>query len=389
MKITSIKATIANFPLELSYVWSVGALPGFTRVIIEVETDAGITGIGEAPSLEHADVINNQLADKLIGEDPMDLAACELKCVPEFKILANTDNDIVLKSFGGIEIALWDLKGKALGVPLYKLLGGAVRKEIPFTEYYAFRLNGETTPKEVAEYCVKMRKEHGSTHFEGKCGTDDIDLEVELVKEVRAAIGDDATLRIDANMVWSVDAAREYLRKIEKYDISNIEDPVANFYEMEKLRMHTSIPFSTHEPDLKTAVRLGVPDNFVLNMQSLGGISRTLKFINACEEMGFGFWCYSGDTGIGSAAYLHVVAATQSINKPSQSLFRYNVDDVIEEGPFKPENNVLKVPEGPGLGVTLSQEKLKRCHERYLSEGPYNSYNNHRHTINFERLPLK
>ncbi|MDO8685422.1 MAG: enolase C-terminal domain-like protein, partial [Clostridiales bacterium] len=116
--------------------------------------------------------------------------------------------------------------------------------------------------------------------------------------------------------------------------------------------------------------------NFVLNMTVLGGISRTLKFIAACEQMGNGFWCYSGETGVGSAAYLHVVAATRHIHEPSQSLFRFQIDDVIEDGPFKPKNNVLRVPEGPGLGVTLSKTGLKRCHERFLKEGPYDQYYN-------------
>ena len=163
---------------------------------------------------------------------------------------------------------------------------------------------------------------------------------------------------------------------------------MGSFFDFEKLRQHSAIPFSSHVLDLRLAVRLGVPDSFVANMTLLGGIARTLKFIAACEEMGHGFWCFSGETGVGSAAYLHVVAATRHIHEPSQSLFRFQTDDVIEEGPFKPKNNVLPVPEGPGLGVTLSPKAMRRCHERFLKEGPYDAYRDPSHPGRYIRLPL-
>ena len=116
---------------------------------------------------------------------------------------------------------------------------------------------------------------------------------------------------------------------------------------MAALRQHSSIPFSSHVPDLRRAVALGVPDTFVTNFAVLGGIARTVRFIGACEAMGVGFWCYSGDAGICTAAYLHVTAAMPWIHEPSQSLLRWQVGDVIEGGPFRPKNNVVPVPEGP------------------------------------------
>jgi glucarate dehydratase len=298
-----------------------------------------------------------------------------------------------MRAFGGIEMALWDLRGKAWGQPLYKLLGGAVRKEIPFTEYFAYRqegdnVGGDSTPAQVAAYCAEMRDVHGSTTFEGKCPPGDAKATIEVVREVRRAVGDDAMIRLDANMGFSVNAARRILAGIEPYDVDNFEDPVATFYEMATLRQHSRIPFSSHVPDLRLAARLGVPDSIVLNLTQLGGISRTLKFVAACEEMGVDVWCYSGDSGIASAAYLHVVAATQHMYRPSQSLFRWQTDDVTEEGPLRPRHNVLPVPEGPGLGVTLSSSALERCHERFKEEGPYDEFYNPSHPGEYARLPL-
>jgi glucarate dehydratase len=105
---------------------------------------------------------------------------------------------------------------------------------------------------------------------------------------------------------------------------------------MAKLRMHSEVPFSTHAADLPRALALGVPDSFVLNLTALGGIERTVRFIAACEATGVDFSFYSGETGVGTAAYLHVGASEPHLHIPSQSLLRWYADDVIEGGPFQP-----------------------------------------------------
>lgn len=382
MKITAIRATPVNITMEVPFYWSVGLYPGTSKVIVEVLTDEGLIGLGEAPSPACASVINDLFAPRLLGLDAFDTETMERRCIPDVKVDANTGDMTALKAFGGVEMAAWDLRGKAWNQPLYRLLGGAVRKEIPFTEYFAYRprqgsMGGESTPADVADYCARMREKYGSTYFEGKCpwsASDPIGETIKVVASLRRALGDDARIRLDGNMGFSVWAARQVLRGIEPYNLDNFEDPVASFHEMATLRRHSAVPFSSHVPDLRLAVQLGVPDSIVLNMTQLGGISRTLRFIAACEAMGVGFWCYSGDSGVASAAYLHVIAATRHIDQPSQSLFRWQVDDVIEEGPFCPHKNMVSVPERPGLGVTLSPSGLKRCHQRFLDEGPCDEF---------------
>jgi len=99
------------------------------------------------------------------------------------------------RSFGAIELALWDIRGKAEGKPLYELLGGAVRTEIPLTEYFSYRFPGpnhpgESTPLEVARECARLLEEFNGTIFEGKVGTVDVEDELVMVREIRAAIGD-------------------------------------------------------------------------------------------------------------------------------------------------------------------------------------------------------
>ena len=392
MKITQIKATPVNIPLETPLYWTAGLYPGTSKTIIEVETDEGLVGLGEAPSAHLTPAIES-LGPRLVGKDPLDIAEMESLCVPPWQIVQNTDDSAAVTAFGGLEIALWDIRGKVWQQPLYKLLGGAVRKEIPFTEYFAFRnvtngIGGEMDPQAVAEFCLRMREEHGSTYFEGKLIQGDPQLEIQTVRTLREALGAEAMIRLDSNMQWSLATARYVLREIEPYNIRNYEDPVATFEEMAALRQHSSIPFSSHVPDVRRAVALGVPDTIVTNFAVLGGINRAIRFIGACEAMGVGFWCYSGDTGICTAAYLHVKAAMPWIHEPSQSLLRWQVGDVIQGGPFEPKHNTVPVPEGPGLGVELDRQALKYWHQHYVDNGPMDHFHDPQRPGYFRRLPL-
>ncbi len=393
MKITDITCTHVNVPFDAPFWWTAGLYPGASKTIIEIETDEGITGLGEAPWWHFGEIIEHDLKPRLIGADPLDLADCESLCVPPWQITANTGENAATVAFGALELALWDIKGKVMGLPLYQVLGGAVRKDIPFTEYFSFRpehngAGGEMSAEAIADYCLKMRDEHGSTFFEGKLILGDPNLEIDTVRKLRAALGPNDMIRLDSNMQWSLTTARWVLREIEQYNIRNYEDPVATFEEMAELRRHSIIPFSTHVPDLRRAVDLGAPDYFVCNFAALGGIAKALKFIAACEAMGKGFWCYSNDLGIMTAAYLHVPAATPWITEPSQSLFRWQIGDVIENGPFRQTGNTVRVPEGPGLGVTIDRAALAHWHKAFVDDGPMDHFHDPLAPGRHRRLPL-
>ena len=388
MKIANIRATPVNIPLEAPFWWTGGLYPGTSKAIVEVETDEGLVGLGEAPSTDVCAMIV-AMGEALAGKDPLDIAACERVCVPPWQIVQNTDDARVVKAFGAIEIALWDLRGKAWGQPLFTLIGGKAREAVAFSEYFAFREGREMTPEAIVDYCLRMRDKHGSTIFEGKLIRGDPLLEIETVRKLRAALGPTAEIRLDSNMQWSLSTARRVLRRLADYDISNYEDPVATFEEMAALRRHSDIPFSTHVPDLRRAVALGAPDTIVTNFAVLGGIGRALKFIGACEAMGVGYWCYSGETGVGTAAYLHVSAATPWISQASQSLFRWQIGDVIEGGPFRQTDNVVSVPEGPGLGVTLDRAALKVWNRHFVEHGALDHFHDPAFPGRHRRIPLR
>ena len=373
--ITAIRATEVNLPLVAPYRWVAGLYHGSTKVVVEVDTSAGVTGLGEAGHWRHAALIREELAPRLLGRCATDLNNTWAAAVPPVETLHNTDGLDVVRAYGAIEMALWDIRGKLAGVPIYQLLGGALRKRIPFAEYFAMReavgaAGGESTPEQLGEYCERMVEEFGSPFFEGKVGHTDLETDVAVARSVREAIGPQRMLRLDANMGWRVPTAREALHRIGPYDIANVEDPVGSIDEMARLRIHSRIPFSTHVPDLRSAARLGVPDSFVLNLTSLGGISRTLRFIAACEALGVDFTFYSGESGIGTAAYLQIAAADPHLGLPSQSLLRWYTNDIIVNGPFQAYEGHINVPETPGLGIELDHVALELAHTAFDESGP-------------------
>ena len=399
MKIVRIVATPINLPLEAPYVWVFGELPGFSTTIVEVETEDGLIGIGEAPSPQAASIIRENLAPALIGLDAFDIAEAELRCLPYFVGVQSINDQARIAAFGAIETALWDLRGKAWKQPLYMLFGGAVRKEIPFTDYFSLRgvgpklpgqatVHGERTPEEVADYCVSLNETYGTTFFEGKFSTTDPKISMRMLELIRKRLGDDVMLRIDSNQAYSLATARRIARQLEELGVRNWEDPVSTIEEMVELRRHCSIPFSTHNADLARAISLRVPDAICGNPAVLGGIGRLLRFVGACEHAGIDFWCYSGDSGVGSAVYLHLCAALGWIREPNQSLFRMQTQDVIEGGPFVPRGNVVRVPEDPGLGIALDRDRLAYCHRHFVENGPMNKYHDPERPGTFRRLPL-
>jgi len=119
VRITGLKATPVNIPLEAPMWWTGGLYPGTSKVVVEILTDQGLVGLGEAPSADLLGPIH-AMGERLVGQDPLDIAACEERCVPPWQIVQNTDDPSAVKAFGAIEIGLWDLRGKAWDQPLYQ-----------------------------------------------------------------------------------------------------------------------------------------------------------------------------------------------------------------------------------------------------------------------------
>jgi glucarate dehydratase len=373
-RIARIEAWPANAPLEATYLMATGTVPGISRTIVRVTTEDGVVGLGESASPADADELLGELGDGFVGQET-EFLRNQLSDVPLATPEHRHDGQVVIhKPETGVEIALWDIAAREAGVPLHSLLGDQCRSTVAFSEYFAYRPGREETPAEIAAYCARMVEEHESPVLEGKVAVSPLEQDVRMVTEIRAAIGMGCELRLDANVGWTPETARRALELLEPFAIANLEEPVASFTEMAELRSRTTIPFSAHTPDVDAAARLGAPDTIVIGLGPYGGIGGTRRLIAACEKAGVGFWFYSGDLGIVTAAYLQIAAATPYVGAPSQSLLRWTTDDVIVGGPFSPEAGVVDVPTGPGLGVELDEVALRRCVERYGREGAYDFY---------------
>ena len=374
MKIRSIKATPVNIPFVAPYRFSYGAIASLTKTVIELQTEDGVVGLGECADGDRARDVE-EMGARLIGQDIRLVEDAARAMVPGM-VYSPWDNLLARRrAFAGIELAMWDARGKTEDVPLWHLLGGKARDRIALTEYFAFRdpgpdHPGEATPLEIARFCAEMIDRHDARIFEGKLATVDLPQEVQMVREIRAAIGP-RELRLDANGGWTLPTAKQAIRALEPFDVAWYEEPVESYEEMAALRSVTRASLSSHRVDLRRAVELGAPDEIVTNINELGGISGAVSFIRSCAGFDLGFRFHSGETGVASAAYLHLSAALEHVRGASQTLFRWYADDVIEGGPFVPKGGSVAVPEGPGLGVVLDPVALARCHQRYCDEGAF------------------
>ena len=278
-----------------------------------------------------------------------------------------------------LEMALWDVAAQAANLPLCELLGAPVRDEIELTEYFAFRLpgpgaEGERTGAEVAAYCARMVREHDSPVFEGKMGVRPPAEEIRMLREVRAAIGPERGLRVDANMAWTPATARATLEQLEGIGIDYVEEPVAGLPAMAELRRSTSSRF---RPTARTSPR---PPNWKLPTRWCSASPAAAGSVPppVCRCLPTGgrrVSVHSGDLGIATAAQLHVAAVLGSVTGPHQSLLRWYYDDVITGGPLRPHRGRVPVPDSrPGSGVELDLESLHRGVARFESDGEYDYY---------------
>lgn len=367
--IASVTATPINVPMVAPYRFSFGTLASFTTTIVEVVDSDGVVGIGETPHGNLAAAVE-RLGARLIGLPVGALNECERRCVSASGFSLWNDSATDRRAFGGIEIALWDLRARRADRPLVDLLGGRVRDTAAFTEYFAFRVGREETPADVIRYCERVAAEFDVPLFEGKLGVLDVETEMAMMADLVSTLGPGRVLRLDANGAYTVATARQVVRRMADLGIGWLEDPCRTLDETARLRADGSaVSFSTHEPDLARAARTGVPDGICIDVSEMGGLRRTQDFLRACAALGVDFWCYSGDAGIMTAAYLHLTAAEPSMIRPHQSLFRFTADVVIEQGHYAPKGGVLEVTDQAGLGVSLDRSALRRMNELYRMEG--------------------
>jgi len=360
MKITRITATPVRVPRRQAFTSSLGRRLDTENAVVEVQTDEGITGIGEVCSIwdrkgrGQSEDINDLLADALIGRDPFRIN--EITALME---------SLLHRSYpakAGIEMALYDIVGKTLNTPVYNLLGGQVRERVLLSHSLSMG-----TPNEVAAQASNLA-EQGYQTLKAKIGMD-LQEDLKTVKAIRARVGDKITLRVDANMGWS--SAKEAVRCIkllEEFDLELVEQPV-HFSDLEGLRFvreHVDVPIMADESvwtpdDALACIRARAVDIFNVYVSEAGGIGHAARIFAIAETARLP--CTVGgmpELGIGTAAQAHLAFAMRNLGYAGDvNGFVYHSDDIIVEE-LQIKDGYLYPPVGPGLGVTVDFEKVRK-----------------------------
>ncbi|WP_027078834.1 mandelate racemase/muconate lactonizing enzyme family protein [Maribacter antarcticus] len=362
MKITKIETIAYGIPVK----GFADAYTSFTRsdaILVKIYTDEGYVGIGEACAWEPEfygetresieSTILNYAAPKIIGEDPfnighimriLDLNLARITCVKE-----------------GIDLALHDLLGKILNVPVYKLLGGKFRDKIEIGSEIGIK-----SPQEMADNALRVLEE-GIRVIKIK-GSDNMRLDVDRIKTVRAAVGDDVELRLDPNAAWDTIGSIRVMRAVEDCNLQLLEQPIPNWdlKGMAHIRSKIGVPVMADESiwTPQDAVKIhdyGAADLLNLKIAKTCGLYLGKKVEAVAEALGLP--CIAGtelEPGISAVAKIHLAASMKIHPIASEFTELTQVDGSILKQPLKVVDGCLEVPEGPGFGVEIDEDALEK-----------------------------
>ena len=362
--IEKIDTTIVDLPLKRIHKFAATTINCKSFVIVQIHTKNGLVGIGEATmpggpwwageAVETIKVmIDNYLAPALIGENALQINALlrKMDCVAA----KNTFSKAAL------EIALFDIKGQALDVPIYELFGGLVRESMPLKWPLA-----QGDAKADLEEAENLMSSNIAQEFKVKLGYMSPSDDVNYVAELCKGLNGKATLCGDSNATWSELTTLKYLPALAEHGMDMLEQPVAswNRLALARIREASPIPILADESictpqDLNEINRLHAADMLSLKMFKHGGLSRTQQIAQIAAASGIS--CYAGtflESSIGTSAFMQLLAAQDNIDGGNELVGPIWLADDIVEDPVQYKDNQIWVKHKPGLGVTLDQDKL-------------------------------
>lgn len=336
-------------------------------VIYKLTTEDGLVGWGEMNMIYSLNITRSLIKDLL---EPA-LKGAEIwdrnQIMESIRSLYNPDiNTLHLAS--GVEMALWDLAGKALGCPVSRLLGGKVRDTIPAAYAFGY-LEERDTKEKVKEICksgFKTIKTKGGISL-----TEDIRRAFWL----REAAGEDVEIRVDMNQAYRLDQAVRYMKAVEPCRLQYAEQPVRvrMLREYSQLRGRSSTPLAINEDSyipggIWEAFRCSAADAAVVDMESLGGIGELQKAAHMAETAGMPLAHHCAwDMGVKTAAILQATSALPAFQMAMDTTYTAHGGDILSK-PLVVSDGSFPVPEGPGLGVEVNEEALQeyRCDDSRL-----------------------
>lgn len=372
--------------------------PYALRTIVELVTDDGITGLGEIAGGAAITTDLEASRDVIVGRDPFALGPMALALAEHFATSSTRpDSRRIARVFSPIEVACFDIMGKATNRGVVDLLGGAVRERVPFAAYLFFKHEGAggdlgfgsddaatgwakarqtaaLDPAGVVAQAQQMCHEYGFRSLKLKAGTLDPEIEVATIFALREAFGPDTPLRIDPNAVWSVPTAIRYGQQMAGV-LEYYEDPVRGQEAMAQVARAVPMPLATNMcttafEDLPGSVRLQSEQVILMDHHVWGGLRASMDLARIGATFGRDLSMHSNShLGITLAAMTHLAAAIPNLRYSCDTHYPWQSDEIIEGGPLRFVDGALAVPTGPGLGVTLDRAALARLHEQYVRCG--------------------
>jgi L-alanine-DL-glutamate epimerase-like enolase superfamily enzyme len=368
MKITDVEVLMLRMP-EID---ANAADSTQDALIVRVHTDEGITGIGEvdaSPTVIKAIIdaprshaISTGLREILVGKDPRDIESLWEQMYRGSIFYGRRGAAIM--AISGLDIALWDLLGKTLGEPCYRLMGGAYRDTIPA---YASTLMPDTPDAASAHAREIVTSGFSAIKFGwGPLGTDP-NLDVELVRAIRSEVGDSVEIMIDVGFAWGdASHAIKMTRRLEEFRPAWIEEPLwpDDLVGYAELVEAVETPIATGEEnttrwEFQDLLDRGKVDVIQPDISRCGGLTEARRIARQAEERGRDCVPHAWSTGIVSAASLHLLATMPRARYLEYCIRPNPLNTSLVVNPVSVEGGVAMVPQSPGLGIELDEEQLR------------------------------
>ncbi|OAH09552.1 glucarate dehydratase family protein [Streptomyces jeddahensis] len=373
--------------------------PYTPRLIVEVVTAAGITGVGETYGDTKYLELARPFADRLVGRQVSDLGGL-FTVADEVDVDAarvenaldvggqrgvQTADKLRLSVVSGFEVACLDALGKALGLPVHALLGGKVRDAVEYSAYLFYKWAdhpagvpsekddwGEAVdPAGIVEQARRFTERYGFTSFKLKGGVFPPDEEIAAIRALAEAFPGHP-LRLDPNGAWSVETSLKVAAALGDV-LEYLEDPTLGTDAMAEVASRTSIPLATNMcvttfAEIKEAFTRDAVQVVLSDHHYWGGLRNTRELAAICRTFGVGVSMHSNThLGISLAAMTQVASTIPGLHHACDSHYPWQSEDVITER-IAFEGGTVKVTDTPGLGVELDRDKLAFLHQRWLDD---------------------
>lgn len=369
MRIAEVDVLPIAVPLRQEFHWAGGAQSGANLVLFAVHTDDGVVGWGESICEAPGAVaeFGRLMARQAIGRPVGDVEAILRSIWTEGRW--KTTPQLTQFVVAGLEAACWDALGRTLGVPSRTFFGGAVHDEIDFFGF----LQGDDAETLAAH--ARRLADHDVIYLKvGRQRNDD-----EIVAAVRAAIGPQKLLRIDANEAWDAAAAVDRIRRLEAHDLDWVEQPVPHWDVAGLARVRSKVDAKIAADQaaytmqqLRHVLEAGAADVVVQGPHDAGGLLRFRQQASLCAAWGLNVNLHAFmQSEISFLAHAQVAATIPNLTAGNQVMHQLLAERLTTAVDVEVRAGRFRVPDGPGHGFEIDEDAVARAHERFLRDGPY------------------